>query len=121
MRSAARLVFVAGAVALGLFLFRSAPREVTLVYGLPPGPAVTSLEVDIRRAGEEVRHAEFRFPGGAPATVRHEVRLPDGSYELRARLGAGGRPAETLERDFTVAESGPIVLPLGGRSAPEAR
>ncbi len=111
MRSAARLVLLAGAVALGLFLFRAAPRDVTLVYGLPRAGAVTSLEVDIRRGGEEVRHAEFRFPHGAPEQVRHPVRLTDGSYAVAVRAQADGA-ARTTEREVTVSESGIIVLPV---------
>ncbi len=115
MKWLSRLVLVGGAVLVGLLLVRAQPRRVTLAYGLPAGGAVTSLEVDIRRRGEEIRHAEFRFPGGAPATVRHDVRLPDGDYVAVVRLAGGGAPPRTVERSFAVSESGPIVLPIGER------
>jgi hypothetical protein len=107
-RSLARLLFLAGAVAIGLFLVRAAPRDVTLVYAL--GDAVArEVEVDIVKAGETVRHAEFRAP---PAQVRHEVRLTDGDYLVRVTL-AGDGTSRRVERSITVSESGTIVLPIG--------
>ena len=107
-RGLARAVFLAGAVAIGLFLFRAAPRDVTLVYALGDAGA-RSLDVDIRKAGEVVRHAEFRAPA---AQVRHAVRLTDGRYVVRLRLEGAGAPRE-VEREVTVSESGTIVLPVG--------
>jgi hypothetical protein len=111
MKQATRLVLLLGAVGIGLFLLRSAPRDVTLVYGLAAGRAVTALDVDIRRGGQEIRRAEFRFTEGAPAQVRHEVRLPEGSYQLLLHLVEPGR-SRTVERSLTVTESGTVVLPL---------
>lgn len=111
MKALARLLFLGGAVAIGLFLLRAAPRDVTLVYGLPPGPGPSSLDVDVRRGAEVLRHAEFRFPAAAPAQVRHPVRLPDGEYLVVLRLSEGSRPARIAERDIVVTEDGAIVLP----------
>jgi hypothetical protein len=110
-RPLARLVFLAGAVAVGLFLFRAAPRDVTLVYGLAE-TAAESLDVDVEKDGEVVRHAEFRFASGAPPTVSHRVRLTDGDYVVRVTLASGGS-ARRVDRTIRVAESGPIVIPLG--------
>ncbi len=107
MKALARVVLLLGAVGVGALLFRAAPREVTLVYGLPPGEAPARLEVDIRRGGDLVRHAEIRVPGGA-REVRHPVRLPDGEYRVVVRAGSA-----VFERDVTVTEAGTIVLPLG--------
>jgi hypothetical protein len=107
VKQLARLAFVAGAVAIGLFFLRAAPREVTLVYALGDAPP-RALEVDIVRGGETVRHAEFRVP---PAQLRHEVRLTDGDYLARLTL-AGEGPSRRVERAFTVSESGTIVLPV---------
>lgn len=109
MKAAARLVLLAGAVALGLFLFRSNPREVTLVYGLA-GTGARAVEVEIARGREVVRHAELRVPAAGQAS--HRVRLPDGEYTVRLRITGGG-PPRTLERTITVRESETIVLPLG--------
>ena len=112
MKGLARLLFLAGAVGIGLFLFRAAPRDLTLVYGLGDAPA-RSLDVEIRRGQEIVRHAEFRFPGGAaPRSVSHRVRLTDGDYVVRATVTAEGAP-RAVERAITVIESGTIVIPLG--------
>jgi hypothetical protein len=109
MKQLARLVFLAGAVAIGLYLFRASPRDVTLVYAVdPPVPA---LEVDIVRGSETVRRAVFSFGASPPAQVRHEVKLPDGDYLLRLRLGGERR----VEKPITVTESGTIVVPVSSR------
>jgi hypothetical protein len=111
MKAVARLVFLAGAVVIGLFLFRAAPRDVTLVYGLA-GSDARALEVDIDRGGETIRHAEFRFASGAPPAVTHRVRLTDGDYVIRATLATRAGPRRA-EQPIHVAESGTIVIPLG--------
>lgn len=109
-RGLARALFLAGAVAIGLFFFRATPRDVTLVYALGDAGA-RALDVDIRRGGEVVRHAEFRAP---PAQVRHAVRLPDGDYVVHLRIaGPGAAAPRDVERPVQVSESGTIVLPVG--------
>ncbi len=107
MKALARVVLLLGAVGLGALLLRAAPREVTLVYGLPPDASAPRLEVEIRRDGEVVRRAEIRVPGGA-REVRHPVRLPDGEYQVVVRAGG-----VVFERSVTVSEAGTVVLPLG--------
>ncbi len=111
MKQAARLVLLLGAVAIGLPLLRANTREVTLVYGLAAGRTVTRLEVEIRKGNEEIRRVEFRFPAGAPPQVRHEVRLPDGPYDLVVHIFDAGQ-ARTVERPLVVTESGTIVVPV---------
>ncbi len=113
MKHLSRLVFLAGAIAIGFFLFRANPREVTLVYALASRPPVSALEVEITRDGEPIRQAEFRFPRGAPQQVEHKVKLPTGEYQLHFRItAASDGPPATLERDVHVSESETIVVPL---------
>ena len=107
MKALSRAVLLVGAVAVGALLFRAAPREVTLVYGLPPGPPPAALAVEIRRGDELVRRAEILVPAGA-REVRHPVRLPDGDYRVVVRAGAA-----VFERTVTIVEAGTVVLPLG--------
>lgn len=107
MKALSRLLLVLGAVGIGALLFRAAPREVTLVYGLPPGPQPPGISVEIRRGDEVLRRAEIRVPAGA-REVRHPVRLPDGDYRVVVRAGGS-----VFERAVTVSEAGTIVLPLG--------
>lgn len=112
MRSAARLVLLAGAVGLGLFLFRAAPREVTLVYEVRD-PAARALEVAVERDGRPLRRAELRLPDARPAQVSHRVRLQEGEYVLRIGIrGDGG--TRQLERPLRVDESGTVVIPISG-------
>jgi len=110
-RGISRLVLLAGVVSIGLFFFRSVPRDVTLVYVLG-AEGVREVGVDIERGGETVRHAELRFAQGAPAQVRHAVRLPDGEYVLHLRL-QGSAGTRRVDRPLAVSESGTIVLPVG--------
>jgi len=108
VKGAARFVALVGAAALAFFLFRSSPRDVTLVYDLGAGSAL-SLQVVIRKGDEVVRRATFPSPG---AQVRHAVRLTDGVYRVEYRLE---RPSGVVEggKDIAVSESGTIVLSVG--------
>jgi hypothetical protein len=114
---ALRLLLLVGLAAIGLFFVRGMPRDVTLVYALEGAPSIRALEVDVRRDGEILRHAEYRFPDGAPAQVRHELRLPDGAYEVLLRVSRPGDPASLSSLPLVVSESGPIVLPVPGQGA----
>jgi hypothetical protein len=113
---ALRLLLLLGFGALGLFVLREVPRDVTLVYAMDDAAAVRRVEVEVRRGTAVIRQAEFRFPSGAPSQIRHDVKLPDGDYGVAVRVwGATGEPRLTL-RPVTVAESGSIVLPIGDRT-----
>jgi len=112
----ARFLVVVGAVAVGWVLFGEGPKDVVLAYDLPASEHATVLEVELRRGKEPVRRAEFRLPSGGGSSrsrqVRHEVRLPEGAYELGWRLeGPGGRTEGV--RALSVREDGTIVLSLG--------
>ena len=113
---ALRLLLLLGFGALGLFVLREVPRNVTLVYAMDDAPSVRRVEVEVRRGPTVIRQAEFRFPSGAPSQIRHDVKLPDGDYGVAVRVwSASGEPRLTL-RPVTVAESGTIVLPIGDRT-----
>ncbi len=109
MRKAARLVALLGAVALGLFLFRSSPRDVVLVYDLGALQPARSLDVVIRKGDQIVRRATFPAPG---EQVRHAVRLTDGAYRVEYRVERPDGPVQGA-RDITVSEAQTILLPLG--------
>jgi len=109
-RSLTRLVAVVGGLAIGWFLFSRGPREVVLVYDVRAVPDASGLEVDLRRGGALVRHAEFPLHGGGE--VRHALRLPDGEYTLAWRIATPGG-ARAGERSLEISEAGTIVLPLG--------
>jgi hypothetical protein len=109
VRAVARLVAILGAIGLGYFLLSESPRDVLLVYDLGAEPAA-SVEVDIRRGAEVVRHAELSARGGGQ--LRHPVWLPEGEYVLAWRI-AGPRGTRSGERPLEVREDGTIVLSLG--------
>jgi hypothetical protein len=109
VRLLARLVAVVGAVALGAYLLRAAPRDVVLVYDLaaPGAPAV--LEVEIRRGDEVVRRSELTVPASG-GQVSHPVRLVEGDYAISWRL-SGPLPSHGRV-PLEVREEGTVVLPL---------
>ena len=111
MKRAARLVALLGAVGVGLFLASSSPKDVVLVYDLAGAPATTALEVELRRGGDLVRHAEFRV-SDPDRQIRHAVRLMRGEYALSWRA-AGPTGARAGERILEIDEEGTIVLPVG--------
>jgi hypothetical protein len=105
-----RLLLVVGVAAIGIFFVRSLPRDVTLVYALDAPPTVRAIEVEVRRGSDVLRHAEYRFPGGAPAQVSQPVRLPDGAYDLSVRVSREGATPRRVILPLTVSESGPVVF-----------
>lgn len=110
MKPIARLVAVLGAVGIGMFLFRSAPRDVRLVYDVSGVPGARDLRVDLRRGDELVRHAEFRV-GHGELQPQHAVRLPDGDYTLQIAVDARGRNLR-VTRPLEVRESETVVVPI---------
>ncbi|HTT71511.1 MAG TPA: hypothetical protein VMG32_09835 [Anaeromyxobacteraceae bacterium] len=110
MKQLARFVFLAGALGIGLFLFRAAPRDVTLVYTLTT-PGARRLEVEIDKGGTLLRRAEFRLDARGPDQIAHRVRLTDGRYLVRLTV-LGDGPTRHLERSISITESGTVVLPL---------
>jgi hypothetical protein len=109
VRSLARLLLFAGALAVGWYLLDARPHEVVLVYDVSALPGATALDVELRREGELVRRARLRLRGGEQA--RHPVKLREGSYELswRAERALG---AVAGARELVVTDEGTIVLPL---------
>ncbi len=111
MKLAARVVAIAGAVAVAWLLFGRAPKDVTLVYDVSSVPDARSLEVEVFRGGEALRRAEFRLAGRG-GRVEQTLKLPEGDYVLRGRIDAAGG-ATPFERPLEVREAGTIVLSLG--------
>jgi hypothetical protein len=112
VKGALRLLLLLGFAAVGLFFLRAMPRNVTLIYDLGEAAEVRALEVEVRSGEGALRHAEYRFPGGAPGQVVHEVKLPDGSYQVAIRVSrSSGRAVQSL-LPIVVSESGPIVLAI---------
>jgi hypothetical protein len=116
VKGALRLLLLLGFGAIGLFFVRGMPRSVTLVYDLEDAPAIRTLEVDIRNRDGALRHAEYHFPDGAPRQVRHDVKLPDGDYEVQVRVAGPSGAVRRTARAVTVSESGPVVLAIAGSS-----
>ncbi len=112
MKGALRLLLLLGFAAVGLYFLGAMPRNVTLVYALQDPTDVRTLEVEIRRPDGTLRHAEYRFPAGAPAQVLQEVKLPDGTYEVVVRVSRANGVVRRSRLPVVVSESGPVVLPI---------
>ena len=83
----------AGCAALALVhavrAFQQSARDVRLVYTAPPGELTVELVDD---EGTRVRRTVF-----AGAERAHAVRLPDGRYRARMRLGDAGPVQQAFE------------------------
>jgi hypothetical protein len=119
VKGALRLLLLLGFAAVGLFFLRAMPRNVSLVYDLGEAGEVRALEVEVRSGEGALRHAEYRFPGGAPRQVVHEVKLPDGPYQVSVRVARSSGPVRRSLLPIVVSESGPILLAIGA-PAPRA-
>jgi hypothetical protein len=110
VKAALRLLLLLGFAAIGLFVFREVPRNVSLVYALDDAGVVRRVVVEVFRGDTALRQAEFRFPTGAPAQIRQDVKLTDGQYRVVVRVWRlNGAPRRAV-LPVTVAEGGPIVL-----------
>ena len=118
MKGALRLLLLLGFAAVGLFFLGAVPRNVTLVYDLGEGADVRVLEVEVRKADGALRHAEYRFPGGAPRQVVHEVKLPDGAYQVVVWVSGSSGPVRRRTFPIVVSESGPVVLAIRDPTPP---
>lgn len=95
------------------------PSDVRLRYRLGPRHAdVRELSVRYEHEGDPVAAVAFREPGGAPATVRHEVRLPAGETRVVATLRGADGALERLERTVEVPAEGEVQVDLFRRSPP---
>jgi len=107
-RRLARLTALAGILVVGSALLRGTPRPVEVEFDL--GPAHRSFR-EVRVAyvqdGEELHGVAFSFPEGAPGSVRHSVKLPEGDFEVRTEL----RPL----RGAALASVGKLHAPSDGR------
>jgi hypothetical protein len=79
---------------------------------------IMELSVEFMRDGEPLQGASFRFPQGAPASVRHEITLPTGRYDVhvRCRSVAG---TTSVERVIVLPGpgTGPVHLAATGDRA----
>lgn len=82
----ARFLLVAAVCFGATRVWPAVPHTTDMRFDLgPQHREIMELHVGFLRDGEPVKGALFRFPDGAPETVRHEVMLPTGRYDLQVR------------------------------------
>lgn len=70
----------------------SVPRSTDVRFDLGARHReVVELRVGFSQADEELKGVVLRFPQGAPQTVRHEVMLPPGRYDLQVQCRRASR------------------------------
>ncbi|MCA9603042.1 MAG: hypothetical protein R3A78_00580 [Polyangiales bacterium] len=80
-------MLVIGAAVVAVPLLRAVPTESRIRYGLGPDHAdVHDVRLVYALEGDDVQHATFHWPEGAPKTFDHVVSLSRGRYTLRAEL-----------------------------------
>ncbi len=111
MKLAARLIGILGAVAVASLLLGRGSKDVTVVYDVSAVPGARTLEVEVVRAGDVLRRAEFRL-AARQGRVEHALKLPEGEYVLRGRID-GPAGATPFEKPLAVRDSETVVLALG--------
>jgi hypothetical protein len=117
-RLAGRLALVGG-LALSLsFVLPRVPRMQVVTFRFSAAEPVRRLSASFTREGERepASGVTLNFPGRAPASVRHEVTLPNGRYDVTvevARDAPDGALEETSWERRVTLEGGETVLPLG--------
>lgn len=82
------LLFVGLGVAALLSLGPKLPRDQRLRVRLPAPAPVSEVRIAwFSTDGEPLREATFTYaPGGAPEALIHELRLPDGDYDVDVEI-----------------------------------
>jgi len=105
----ARILLVASLIYGVIQVWPSVPRSTDVRFDLgAKHREVVELRVGFSQADEELKGVVLRFPEGAPQTVRHEVMLPPGRYDVSvicrraSRIGSVERvidlPSESVVR-----------------------
>jgi len=139
----ARLVFLAGALAVALVLGRKWPKDQTVHYVLGAGAAhVEQIDAawaadtrEVRSAGggtaggsertsdseEPILDVSYRYPvGEAPRVITHEPRLPDGDYTVKIEI-VGDRGRAVVLRHVTLNGAGALSIDLATAAEDAAR
>ncbi|HRG96126.1 MAG TPA: hypothetical protein PLR99_07760, partial [Polyangiaceae bacterium] len=82
-----RLDVDAGVALLAAYARPKVPRDQRLRVLLGArARGARSLRIAWSTDGDPLREATLAFPGGAPDIVTHEVRLPDGEYDVEVEI-----------------------------------
>lgn len=110
-RRLSRLIAVGGLLTVGLLLSRSMPREHEVEVEL--GPAhheVVEVRIEYRQGRDSLHGVALSFPQGAPSRVHHSVSLPEGDFEVYARMHKrGGESLASVSR-LHAPSDGTVVI-----------
>jgi len=89
------------------------PQETELEFAIGPGHAeVIELRVAYRQGAEELAGASFAFPRGAPSSVRHQVKLPAGEFEVWCELRMRSLESRLIKKPLRTPASGVVRFDL---------
>jgi hypothetical protein len=112
----ARVLLVAAVCFGATKVWPGVPREHDLRIDLgPQHHEIMELQLEVRRDGQDLQGASFRFPSGAPQSVDHHLTLPTGRYdvELKCRRASG---TTSVERVIDLSTEGVVrVSAIGDR------
>jgi hypothetical protein len=113
----ARVILLLGAAYAAIDLWPRFPHETQVELALGPRHGeVVELRLAYLDAGEELAGVSFGFPEGAPATVRHRVKLPAGRFELRCELRGRSGDSRSIVRELQTPASGAVRFELGDQA-----
>lgn len=114
-RRFAPLILVAGAAAAGSVVAPHVPHDRTLQLELSDPSSVTRVDLawdEAALSDRAIQGASFRFqPGSAPTSIRTNVRLPNGRYDLDVTVERGA-DRRAFHRVITLGDSDRITIPI---------
>lgn len=115
-RVLARVALIGGLGLAASWFLPSLPREQDLVFRVGATQPVRSLDVSFTLEGQRVpqRGVTLRFADKAPATIRHQLSLPNGRYDVRISIvrELPDGPKETMLLRRVTLEGGETAIPL---------
>lgn len=110
LRIGAVVLFAGGAF---FWLRGHAPRPVTLIVDLDSPREVREVDLIVRRQGTLLRRLDQRFPDGAPASLRVEVRAVPGPADVELVVVGAQGPARRTQGTVQLDEEVPAVFAAG--------
>ena len=113
-RRIARLLLVAAVCFGATKIWPAVPQKSDLRIELgPQHREIMELHLDFMRDGEHLQSASFRFPLGAPESLRHEISLPTGRYDVRVQCRRASATT-SVEREIELPSSDVVRINATG-------
>jgi hypothetical protein len=112
----ARFVLLIALLVVGGQVLQWVPRAVDIRYHLGPRHRdFTEARIAYMQQGHEIKGVRLRYESGAPESIRHQVDLSPGRYEIAVEL-RGPDAERTVRRALQVPADGVVRVDLFDRA-----